>query len=332
MVLIVVLVVLVAVALATLQLGRDGAEDGRQGQGRGQGKGQKQRGNEQKQDRNPGPARARGAVLWDGGFERGGVPPGANGPSCGTGEDDGDSDSDEYVSVEEEGNTSCDVDVALVEEPTRTPDSRRALQVTLGPGQQRAQMQSEHTWAPDDRGSVEEWYGFSLYYGEDWQLGYGVQGEVSAESWHNPVAFRTSDGNGSLNLSGDMDLDNANGLAFETFTEPHLVLRRNTVLNEEGFYDDGLGLDKLDLGPIVTGQWIDVVCHVQWSTTATGALRECWRDGEYRGERRSLNAVNSAPHSLRVGAYQTTAITHPRTTYVDNVRIGRSYLAVDPAR
>ncbi len=272
-----------------------------------------------------------GIVLWEGGFERGGVPAGANGPDCGTGDDDGKPGLDEYTSVEEEGNTSCDVEVALVEEPTRSSDSRRALQVTLGPGQQRAQLSSEHTWSPDDRGSVEEWYGFSLYYGEDWQLGDGLAGEVSAEDWHNPVAFRTSEGNGSLNLSGDLDLDNADGREFETFDEPHLVLRRNTVLNEEGFYDDGLGLDKLDLGPIVAGRWIDVVCHVRWSTTETGALRECWRDGEYRGKRTSLNAANADPHSLRVGAYQTTTIDHPRTTYVDNVRIGTSYDAVDPS-
>ena len=99
-----------------------------------------------------------------------------------------------------------------------------------------------------------------------------------------------------------------------------------------GLLHDGKGLDKLDLGPIVTGQWMDFVCHIRWSTTANNALRECWRDGEYMGSRTSLNAVDTNPHTFRAGQYQTTEVDHARTTYVDNVRIGTSYLAVDPSR
>ena len=37
-------------------------------------------------------------------------------------------------------------------------------------------------------------------------------------------------------------------------------------------------------------------------------------------------------HHLRVGVYQETSIRHSRTMYVDNVRIGTTYQAVDPSR
>ena len=47
-------------------------------------------------------------MLWSGNFERGGVPHGANGKSCGTGKADGaDSRRDQYRSIEEMGNTAC---------------------------------------------------------------------------------------------------------------------------------------------------------------------------------------------------------------------------------
>ncbi len=48
-----------------------------------------------------------------------------------------------------------------------------------------------------------------------------------------------------------------------------MMLRRNTVKDKEGFYTDGLGLDKIDAGPIVKGQWMDFVVHIRWSTTST---------------------------------------------------------------
>ena len=103
-----------------------------------------------------------------------------------------------------------------------------------------------------------------------------------------------------------------------------MVLRRNTVQNSKGLYTDGKGLDKLDLGPIVTNQWMDFVCHVRWSTTSTNALRECWRDGQYMGGKTTRNAVAANTHELRVGQYQETNLPHHRTRYFDNVRIGTS--------
>ena len=273
-----------------------------------------------------------GRTLWNGGFDVGSVPEGTQGPSCGTGADDGpERRTDQYTAVDELGNTACTNEVSFTDERTRTEDSRRSLKIVMGANQQREQTRSKFSWTPDDRGSVQHWYGFSLFYDSDWELGGGLLDEVSADSWHSAASWRTSGANGSLNFSGDMDLNNGNGESFEVFDTPHMVLRRNTIKNNQGFYTDGKGLDKIDLGPIVVGEWMDFVCHIRWSTTSTNALRECWRDGAYMGSRSSLNAVDAKPHIFRAGQYQTTAIDHQRTTYVDNVRIGTSYAAVDPA-
>ena len=268
----------------------------------------------------PGPA---GPVLWNGDFETGGVPHGATGPRCGTGSADGpDSASDQYSSTQEMGNTACTDQVVLTGERTRTPTSRRAARITMGPHQQRELLVSKFGWRPDAHGSVDLWYGLSLYYDPlTWQQGAGYRKELSAASWDDPFGLRTKGPNGSLNGSSDLRSDG-----------PHLALRRNTVRNQQHFYADGLGLDEIDLGPVAVGRWMDLVVHVRWSTTSSNALREAWRDGVYRGRRISLNAVDELPHHLRVGQYQDTGIGHSRVTYIDNVRIGTSYAAVDPSR
>ena len=274
-----------------------------------------------------------GRVLWNGDFERGGIPHGANGRSCGIGKaDGGDSARDQYSSIEEMGNTACTNRVALSGARTRTRDSHRALKVTMGARQQRELAKSKFGWRPNASGSVNQWYGFSLYYDKNWNLMGGLRKEVSASDWIDPVGWRTQGKNGSLNFSGDMNLSNANGKAYKKFSTPHMILRRNTVKNNEHFYKDGKGLDKLDLGPIVTGRWMDFVCHIRWSTSAHNALRECWRDGKYMGAKRSRNAVDTEVHHLRIGVYQETSVRHARTLYADNVRIGTSYAAVDPSR
>ncbi len=272
-------------------------------------------------------------MLWNGDFESGGVPHGANGLSCGTGVGDGpDSAADQYHSVEEMGNSACTSKVSLAGGLTRTPDSKRALRITMGTRQQRELMASKYSWTPDAKGTVDQWYGFSIYYESDWNLVGGLLKEVSGSAWHSPIGWRMSGGNGSMNFSGDMNLNNGDGRPYQSFATPHMVLRRNTVMFNQGFYKDGAGLDKMDLGPIVTNKWMDFVCHVRWSTTATNALRECWRDGTYMGAKTTVNTVAAMPHELRVGQYQDTVFTHDRTSVFDNVRIGTSYDAVDPSR
>lgn len=274
------------------------------------------------------PAQAADTPLpWAGGFDVGGVPHGSNGSSCGTGSADGpDSAADQYSSVQEMGNTNCTSSVAFVGDHLRTADSRRALRIVIGPNQQREALASKLTWTPDGTGRVDQWYGWSMMFGSDWKL------SELAHSWDDPISWRTTGANGSLNFSIDTNSTGDHSKPQQTYSTPHLSLRRNTVRNQQGFYGDGLGLDKIDMGPVVVGQWMDFVCHIRWSTTSSNAYRACWRGGKLMGERRSLNAVDSKPHHWRIEQYQDTNIPHPRTSWYDNVSAGTSYAQVDPSR
>lgn len=258
----------------------------------------------------PTPVLAADAVLWDGGVETGGLPAGS---ITGGGTTDS-----AFSSIQQQGGAGLS---SIVTERTRTADSTRSLKIVMPPFTQREQPSSSYSWYPDANGTVDHWYGFSIFYDSDWNLGGGIANEISGSNWHNPIAWRMQGDNGSLNVSGDL----VDG-------KPHLMLRRNTVKDKEGFYTDGLGLDKIDMGPVVVGKWMDFVVHIRWSTTSKNALREVWRDGVYMGGSTSLNAVGTAKHVLRIGQYQKTNIGHTRTSFYDNVRIGTSYAAVDPAR
>ena len=132
---------------------------------------------------------------------------------------------------------------------------------------------------------MNQWYGFSLYYASDWnQLGgLGPRGL-------GPTGITRSGGapgaNGSLNFSGDMNMNNANGTGLQDVLGSAHDAAPQHGQNHKHFYRDGKGLDKIDLGPIVANRWMDFVCHIRWSTTRHNALRECGRDGQYMGTKR----------------------------------------------
>jgi len=252
------------------------------------------------------PSSASGAdtgVTWDGSFDDGGVPAGTI-TGGGTG-------SSQYSKIQQWGGAGTS---SLVTDRRRTAGSTHALKAVLPAGAAREQWISDRTWTPDATGSVESWSGFSLYLDEDWDQGKGLAAEVNGSSWFIPAEWRSTGKDGSLSLTGT-----------SVEGEPRLELRRR------GAFADGLGNDKIDAGPLVTGSWMDFVVHVRWST-AGGAVRELWRDGVLLGRKTSSNASSTAAHALWVGPAQATSITHTRTTFVDNVRMGSSYAAVDPAR
>lgn len=257
------------------------------------------------------PATAVDAVLWNGDVEVGGVP---HGTECaGTGAQDGaDSAIDQYDRIQEGYNLAAGVcgDVAFVSTPTRSETSLRSMRVHMPAGARREQAIAKHLWTPDDKGSVERWFGLSLYIDPDWDLS---QVDTSSERFLSLVSFRTEGANGSMNVSGESD--------------GHMALRRNSTF----VWPDGLSYDKIDLGPMTKGKWIDLIFHIKFSTTTTGALREVWRDGVLMGSKTSRNTVDTLQHYFRVGVYQGPGVTDDRTTYFDNVKIGASYAAVDPA-
>jgi hypothetical protein len=246
----------------------------------------------------PLPASAAGRVLWNGDFDTGGLPRGSV-----TG---GGSSRSQYRSIQEMGGPGR---VRLVSSPRRDGASTRSARIHMPAGSQRSQLVSKLKWKPNSSGSTDRWYGTSLYFGDNWDLS---QVTTSSSQFFNPIAWRCQCPNGSLNVDGHSG---------------RLWLRRNTRYR----WPDRRGIDLIDLGPIVKGQWIDLVFHIRWSTTTTGALREAWRDGVYMGAKTNRNSVDTSDHYYRVGVYQGTGVTGDRDMWIDNVKIGTSYAAVDPS-
>lgn len=251
----------------------------------------------------PTTAKADPGITWEGGFDEGGIPRGTLTA--------GGTTNPQYSQIQQYGGAGTS---ALVTDRRRTADSTRALKAVLPANAQREQWVSSHTWRPDELGSVNSFYGFSLFLDKDWELGQGLAGEVSGSSWFIPAEWRSGAG-GSLSLVGT----NVGG-------KPRLELRRR------GTFSDGLGTDKIDAGPLVSGAWLDFVVHVRWSISSGTAVRELWRDGVLLGRKTSRNAASTGEHALWLGPAQAGSIAHSRTTFVDNVRIGTSYGEVDPSR
>jgi hypothetical protein len=87
------------------------------------------------------------------------------------------------------------------------------------------------------------------------------------------------------------------------------------------------------LGPVVTGRWVTFVEHVRWSTRSDGTM-EWWRDGVKMGQYDGATFGSKSPPpkaEYRLGIYEGTKVDVDRSIYYDNVRVGTSYAAVDPA-
>ncbi len=194
----------------------------------------------------------------------------------------------------------------------RARTGRRAVKVTLPPSTAggtvgRYQLVAD---APDGAEGDERWYGISILLGEDWSLDQVVQ---NRELFLGTFGFRYTDtrarGPGTGNIGGR----NVGGVP---------VFK--TEIN-------GFPAGDADLGPAVTGQWVDFVVHTRWSRGEDG-FREIFRDGSRvtRYDGPTLNLDSRFEH--RMGLYQGTQVDHPRTLYWDNHRVGTSYRAVDPSR
>lgn len=277
-----------------------------------------------------------GVVLWEGDLS-----PVSQGPWTVNGTTVFTSAPNPYSSIQSLGNSaSATATASLDSTVNRNARQSKSLKIVMQPGAQRCQFVSrdgatppqQGRWTPDNLGTVDHFYGFSVLYGTDWGDLATLTSEISASMWHDPMALRTAGANGSMNISGDNNNDDGTGPITTPVSTPRtFYLRRNSVLDQSGFYVDGMGLDKLSLGEIFTNAWMDFVIRVRWDTTSGNAYRAVWRDGVFMGESATLNAVDTNRHDLRLGIYQTTAITHTRTAWYSNARIGTSYAAVDPA-
>jgi hypothetical protein len=251
-------------------------------------------------------ASAADGVVWSGDFDRGAVPPwSSNTGSCPGGTVSGDN---QYQSVEGEGNVvgKCPA-VSLVTDRTRS-GSGRAMRVHMPPGTKRATPSSTYRWdVPGTaNGELDQYVGMSVYFEQ------GFPGST----WISPISWRTTD-KGSLVVQKKGS---------------NLVFRRSVNTSWDGCAaNTACSNDDLDMGPIVQGKWIDFVFRVRYSAQEDTGIRQVWRDGVLMGTSTKRNVLDGSTYRLRVGMYQDDSTTVARTLYYDNVRIGSSYNAVNPA-
>ncbi len=180
-----------------------------------------------------------------------------------------------------------------------------------GPSRNQSVADSPNAEDGDDR-----WYGVSIWIGNSWDLNQLHRGP---EEFMNIVGFRWAEDADDYNGPG-------NGInATRVDGEP--IFTSATIVGDPGERESA---GRLDLGPVVQGEWIDWVIHIKWSTDDDG-LREVWRNGRKVGTYRGPTMSRDLPVLHRIGIYQGREVDHDRVLYWDNHRIGRSYAAVDPS-
>lgn len=172
---------------------------------------------------------------------------------------------------------------------------------------------------PKWRDEADLWFGMSVRFGSDWRdddTGSGSSKFMILASWRCYVSSSLCpNGSNSISLSGGR-------MSFG-----------RTYQGGGVYWPDGLGADSIDLGRYDRNTWIDLVFHIRFSEK--NGLREVWRNGVLLGRKTSATiapSMRGAPHYFKVGPYSGTAVDHTRTLWIDNVKIGTSYEAVDPSR
>jgi hypothetical protein len=168
---------------------------------------------------------------------------------------------------------------------------------------------------PNGTSGQERWYGFSIYFASGWR---------SSEMADSRAYFLGGEG---FRYTGTSDNGPGNNLNAEPRNGGTELVAGSNLSGTVG--NDHVG--EAWLGPFVTGQWIDFVFHIRWSTRDDG-FREAWRDGAVQGryDGPTLGVDSSFEH--RMGVYEGVDVSQTRTLYIDNHRVGTSYEAVDPSR
>jgi hypothetical protein len=83
-----------------------------------------------------------------------------------------------------------------------------------------------------------------------------------------------------------------------------------------------------DLGPVVTGRWVDCVVRTKWAQDASGVI-EFWVDGVKRvswtGRTWGTQQIVYPMAGYYRGNYSATAVL-----YIDALKVGTSYDSVAP--
>ncbi len=113
-----------------------------------------------------------------------------------------------------------------------------------------------------------------------------------------------------------------------------LTVRENSsVFRVDGGYGypSGPRMSGQDVGPVVTGQWIDWVFHIRFSSDPSVGSVDVWRNGApvMSGFHPLGGTLYPGLNSyLKNGYYRSGAITTDGHVWEDNVRVGTSYSSV----
>lgn len=87
---------------------------------------------------------------------------------------------------------------------------------------------------------------------------------------------------------------------------------------------------NFDAGPVVRGQWIDMLVHHKWSTSSSVGFVEVFRNGNVVVPKTQIKTMeNSNPLFLSTGHYRDKTITQDAILYIDEVRVGPSRSSVE---
>lgn len=151
-----------------------------------------------------------------------------------------------------------------------------------------------------------EWLdeGDELYFGFSTMLGDGFPID---ESWQVITQWK-NDGTGSPPIE--------------------LAVENGEYSVQGGFgHPDGNRQFSREIAPASTGQWVDWVFHIRFSSDPDEGFIEIWKDGQLAVPRFSPDSGTLYPDLesyVKIGYYRNTGIDEDGTVYIDNWRVGSS--------
>jgi hypothetical protein len=189
----------------------------------------------------------------------------------------------------------CDYSVQQSAERVKAGSSALRLELRRTDQQVSGSLRSEITQDSDPL-NQDRWFGFSLYL-KDWVDDDATE---SVFQWHP-----------------DNDSGSA-AMALWTSGGRLTYVTNNTAGTSYNEY--------VDLGPVLSNQWIDFVIHVRWATDTTGLL-QVWMNGSQVINRVGVKTASVTSYfKLGINKFgwltQATSAINQRILYFDEVRIG----------
>lgn len=190
----------------------------------------------------------------------------------------------------------CNYSVQQTAEQVKAGSNALRIEVRSTDASTSGAIRSEITLDSDPL-NLDRWYGFSLYL-KDW---------ADDDAGEHVFQWHPDNSNGSAAMA----LLTTGG----RFT--YATNNNGTTSNNE----------YVDIGPVISNQWIDFVIHIRWATDTTGLL-QVWMNGNQVINRSAVKtAAVTSYFKLGINKFgwgtQTSAVTQ-RILYFDEVRVGNA--------